>query len=100
MRLEHFSKHEHEFVTKVNDWINQVYYSHKVKLTKFLTPREQQIIQMLVNQFVDIEVYFDGGFKNAERKRAIIPVPRPCWAIPVSASTPMTSAISTSSARL
>ena len=72
MRLEHFSKHEHEFVTKVNDWINQVYYSHKVKLTKFLTPREQQIIQMLVNQFIDIDVYFDGGFKNAERKRAII----------------------------
>lgn len=72
MRLEHFSNHEHEFVTKVNDWINQVYYGHKVKLTKFLTPREQQIIQILVNQFIDIEVCFYGGFKNAERKRAII----------------------------
>lgn len=72
MRLEHFNKHEHEFVTKVNDWIHQVYYSYKIKKTKFLTPREQQVVQMLVNEFEDVRVRFEGGFKNAERKRAII----------------------------
>lgn len=72
MRLEHFNKHEYEFVTKVNDWIHQVYYSHKIKKTKFLTPREQQVVQVLVNEFEDVVVRFEGGFKNAERKRAII----------------------------
>ncbi len=72
MRLEHFNKHEHEFVTRVNDWIEQVYYGHKIKKTKFLTPREQHIIQLLVNEVVDVDVRFEGGFKNAERKRAII----------------------------
>lgn len=72
MRLEHFSKHEHEFVTKVNDWIQQVYNHYKIKRTKFLTPREQQIVQILINEYNDINVQFIGGFKDAERKRAII----------------------------
>ena len=35
MRLEHFSVHEHEFVTKVNDWIQQVYHHDKIKMTNF-----------------------------------------------------------------
>lgn len=72
MRLEHFSVHEHEFVTKVNDWIQQVYHHDKIKMTKFLTPREQQIVQILINEYDEINVKFVGGFKEAERKRAII----------------------------
>lgn len=72
MRLEHFNKHEHDFVTRVHDWIEQVYYDHKIKKTKFLTPREQHIVQLLVNEVADVDVRFEGGFKNAERKRAII----------------------------
>lgn len=70
--LEHFNKHEHQFVLKVSDWVNQVYYSQKIKTTKFLTIREQDIVQMLVNQNADVYVTFEGGFKNAERKRAIL----------------------------
>lgn len=72
MMLEHFSKHEHAFVLKVTDWVNQVYYSQKIKSTKFLTCREQEIVQMLVNQNDEVSVIFEGGFKNAERKRAIL----------------------------
>ena len=58
MRLEHFSVHEHEFVTKVNDWIQQVYHHDKIKMTKFLTPREQQIVQILINEYDEINVKF------------------------------------------
>ncbi|MDE5977859.1 MAG: RNA-binding protein [Turicibacter sp.] len=72
IRLEHFSKYEHEFVRKVNDWIYHVDTAYKTKKTKFLTPREQQIVQVLVNEFEGVKVHFDGGFSNAERKRAII----------------------------
>lgn len=72
MMLEHFNKHEHGFVLKVTDWVNQVYYSQKIKITKFLTLREQEIVQMLVNQNDEVFVTFEGGFKNAERKRAIL----------------------------
>lgn len=70
--LEHFNKHEHQFVLKVSDWVNQVYYSHKIKTTKFLTLREQEIVQMLVNQNSEVRVRFEGGFQKAERKRAIL----------------------------
>lgn len=72
MKLEHFHKHEHEFIQKANDWINQVYYGQKIKTTKFLTPREQQIIQILVNQNDDVLLKFEGGVQNAERRRAIL----------------------------
>lgn len=72
MMLEHFKKQEQSFVLKVIDWMDQVYYSHKIKTTKFLTIREQEIIQMLVNQNEDVLVTFEGGFINAERKRAIL----------------------------
>ena len=68
--LEHFNKHEHQFVLKVS--VNQVYYSHKIKTTKFLTLREQEIVQMLVNQNSEVRVSFEGGFQKAERKRAIL----------------------------
>ena len=54
--LEHFNKHEHQFVLKVSDWVNQVYYSHKIKTTKFLTLREQEIVQMLVNQNSEVRL--------------------------------------------
>lgn len=72
MMLEHFKKHEQSFVLKVIDWIDQLYYTHRIKVTKFLTLREQEIVQMLVNQNEDVLVIFEGGFINAERKRAIL----------------------------
>lgn len=71
MNLTHFNKEEHEFIIKMEDLIHQVYEGYQLKLTKFLTPREQQMVQMMVNEFVDVEVQWIGGFKNAERKRAV-----------------------------
>ena len=45
------------------------------------------------------EVREESGVTAAARWWLPPPVPRPCWAIPVSASTPTMSAISISSAR-
>ncbi len=71
MNFEHFHKQEHDFIQKATDWLNQVYYGQKIKITKFLTPREQQIIQIVVNSQDDVFLEFEGGINNAERKRAI-----------------------------
>lgn len=72
MNIEHFHKQEHDFIQKATDWIDQVYYGEKTKITKFLTPREQQIIQILVKHRNDVLFKFEGGIQNAERKRAIL----------------------------
>lgn len=72
MNLAHFKKEEHGFIVRMEDLIHQVYEGYQLKTTKFLTPREQEIVQMLVNEFSDVEVQWIGGFKNAERKRAIL----------------------------
>ncbi|HAX72880.1 MAG TPA: RNA-binding protein [Firmicutes bacterium] len=70
--FEHFERHERDFVTKAIEWVELVYYSQVVKVTKFLTPREQVILQTVCNQYTEVNVKFDGGFIGAERKRAII----------------------------
>lgn len=72
MRLEHFNKDEKEFVVKASEWIRRVYEMQLVKKTPFLSIREQALIQMLVNQYHDVAVSYEGGILHAERKRAII----------------------------
>lgn len=70
--LEHFKKSDHEFVIRAKDWVNQVVVKEQVKITKFLTPYEQQILRSFVNQNQGIDVLFVGGFPNSERNRGII----------------------------
>ncbi|GGA84021.1 YlmH family RNA-binding protein [Ornithinibacillus halotolerans] len=70
---QHFRKEEHEFIDQVLSWKEQVERSFQTKLTDFLDPREQQIIEMLIGKSHD-EVQFQlfGGGNYTERKRAII----------------------------
>lgn len=70
---QHFRKEEHPFIDQVLSWYNQVERSFQPKLTDFLDPREQQIIDMLVGKNnTDVKSDFFGGPEQAERKRAII----------------------------
>lgn len=70
--LQHFRKDEQPFIEKVMDWKKDVEYRHSVKLTDFLDPREQQIVQAIVGSGDDIEASSYGAFKGAERQRMII----------------------------
>src|SRR5690606_12283953 len=70
---QHFRKEEHSFIDQVLSWIEQVERSFQSKLTDFLDPREQQIVEMLVGTANnDLQMRLFGGGHHSERKRAII----------------------------
>lgn len=62
---------EKEFAAKITEYINQVEKNDKVILTKFLSLREQQIIEYLTKNNT-INYQFFGGHKQAERKRCLL----------------------------
>lgn len=68
----HFHPDEHRFVEKALEWIERAAEQHTVKLTDFLDPRQAFIIQSLASRRGDVRLKFDGGYPDAERKRAII----------------------------
>jgi RNA-binding protein YlmH len=70
---QHFRQEEHGFIDQVLSWKEQVERSFRPKLTDFLDPREQQIIEMIVGTSnEELKVQFFGGGNYSERKRAII----------------------------
>lgn len=70
---QHFRKEEHSFIDQVLSWMEQVERSYLPRLTDFLDPREQQIIEMLIGTTNDeLKLVFSGGGTYSERKRAII----------------------------
>ncbi|MEN2464648.1 YlmH/Sll1252 family protein [Ornithinibacillus sp. FSL M8-0202] len=70
---QHFRKEEHSFIDQVLSWMEQVERSYLPRLTDFLDPREQQIIEMLIGTSNDeLKLLFFGGGTYSERKRAII----------------------------
>lgn len=70
---QHFRKEEHAFIDQVLSWKEEVERSYQRKLTDFLDPREQQIVDMLVGtENDDLQVNQFGGGHYSERKRAII----------------------------
>ncbi|WP_373895949.1 RNA-binding protein [Virgibacillus sp. CBA3643] len=69
---QHFRKEEQPFIDKVLSWIDQVETTYRLKVTDFLDPREQQIMDLLIGENSDASIYQHGGGKYAERKRAVI----------------------------
>lgn len=70
---QHFRKEEHPFIDQVLSWKDVVEKSYQLKLTDFLDPREQQIVESLVGSAnEDLQIKFHGGGKFTERKRVII----------------------------
>ncbi|MFC0214172.1 RNA-binding protein [Paenibacillus chartarius] len=68
----HFHPDEHHFVDKALDWIERAADNHQVRRTDFLDPRQAFILETLANRNPDVQVRLDGGYPEAERKRAII----------------------------
>lgn len=70
---QHFRQDEHPFIDQVLSWIYNVEKTYQMKITDFLDPREQQIVDMLTGTSLEeLKVFKQGGSKNAERKRVII----------------------------
>ncbi|TVY09583.1 YlmH family RNA-binding protein [Paenibacillus cremeus] len=67
----HFHPDEHRFVDKASEWVERA-EQHAVKLTDFLDPRQAFILTTLVNRSQDVQVRFDGGHPDAERRRALV----------------------------
>lgn len=68
----HFHPEEKSFVDRVQEWIERSAELHELRRTDFLDPRQQFILTSLANKHGDLSFRFDGGYEQAERKRAII----------------------------
>lgn len=69
---QHFRPEEREFIDQVFSWIEYVDERYSPKLTDFLDPREQFIVQTVVNCQNLCRVSFWGGSEKNERKRALL----------------------------
>ncbi|MCL6515394.1 YlmH/Sll1252 family protein [Alicyclobacillus sp.] len=62
---------ERPFLRRARDWVEQVVARHSWRLTDFLTPREQYLLNALVRH-EGLVVAFWGGGEGAERCRALV----------------------------
>ncbi|MBT2216921.1 RNA-binding protein [Virgibacillus dakarensis] len=70
---QHFRKDEQGFIDQVLAWKEHVEKTYQPKLTDFLDPREQQIVEMLIGSQRDVlALHKSGGTAHTERKRIII----------------------------
>lgn len=69
---QHFRPEEKEFIDQVLGLRDLVERTYTPKLTDFLDPREQHIMQVLIGEHADVKCDFFGGDPNSERKRALI----------------------------
>lgn len=69
---QHFRKEEKQFIDLAMDWKEFVERTYAEKLTDFLDPRQQFILQSVVGDGPDVRYAFFGGGPSCERKRALI----------------------------
>lgn len=69
---QHFRREEQDVITMLMDKAKQAERNYAPVLTHFLDPREQYILEVIVGSFDDLEVSFNGGSAESERKRVII----------------------------
>ncbi len=69
--LQHFRKDEQPFIEMAIGWIREVEDTYSPKLTGFLDPRQQRIVQSLVGSS-GLLVKSNGAFLEAERRRILI----------------------------
>ncbi|WP_243289953.1 RNA-binding protein [Bacillus sp. FJAT-47783] len=70
--FQHFRENERHFIEMVLEWKNVVEGQYRPKLTDFLDPREQWIVQSVIGHHHDVKVAFFGGSEHVERKRALL----------------------------
>lgn len=70
--LHHFRKEEQSFAERIVELAERVKVKHDPILTDFLDPRQVEIVKSIVNSYMELAVFFDGGYESAERVRALI----------------------------
>ncbi|MFS0574332.1 RNA-binding protein [Sporosarcina sp. 179-K 3D1 HS] len=68
---QHFRKDEQPFIEMATGWVREVENTYSPKLTGFLDPRQQFIVESLARS-VGILVSSYGAFQNAERQRILL----------------------------
>ncbi|WP_099158010.1 RNA-binding protein [Virgibacillus ndiopensis] len=69
---QHFRRDEQPFLDQVLSWKEQVEKTYQEKLTDFLDPREQQIMDTLIGTNHEVLLHVFGGGIHTERKRALL----------------------------
>lgn len=70
---QHFRKEEQPFIDQALSWKERVEQTFQPKLTDFLDPREQQLVEMLVGlNNPELKLDKHGGGSETERKRMVI----------------------------
>lgn len=69
---QHFRKEEANFIDQALNWKMSVIDHYSPKLTHFLDPREQTILQSIIGKNSDVSLQFWGGNETVERKRALL----------------------------
>ncbi|MFC5532198.1 RNA-binding protein [Cohnella yongneupensis] len=69
---EHFHPDEKSFVDRAWEWVERAALYHEMKRTDFLDPRQASILLSLANRHPDAQVRLDGGYSQAERRRALV----------------------------
>ncbi|MFD1705813.1 RNA-binding protein [Siminovitchia sediminis] len=69
---QHFRPEEKPFIDTVFDWRHLVENTYSPKLTDFLDPRQQYILQSVIGEGGDIQFGLFGGQEQSERKRALL----------------------------
>lgn len=70
--IQHFRKDEQPFIEQVIGWQREVEDRYAPKLTDFLDPRQRFIVESIVQQSEDLQIFTEGIFEEAERKRMLI----------------------------
>lgn len=69
---QHFRPEEKPFIEKMMEWAELVQLRGISKRTDFLDPRQANILESIANRMPGIQVFFNGGYPDAERVRAVI----------------------------
>ncbi|WP_391120854.1 RNA-binding protein [Psychrobacillus sp. L3] len=85
--MQHFRKEEQPFIEQIVNMLREVENRYAPKLTDFLDPRQQFIVDTLRRQYGDIEVAANGGLDEVERKRVLL---YPSYYVPSDADFTMT----------
>lgn len=70
--LQHFRKEEQPFIEQVVSMMREVEDRYAPKLTDFLDPRQQFIVDSIRRQYEDIGSTATGALEDAERKRVLL----------------------------
>jgi len=68
----HFHPEERPFVDRALEWVERAAERHATVVTDFLDPRQQFILRSIAGREPDAALRLDGGWPEAERKRAVI----------------------------